>query len=58
VVEQAGGAVIQLTGEPISYADPSAVLNPYFLVHGKSSVDWADLASGSIQQPASARTIA
>jgi 3'(2'), 5'-bisphosphate nucleotidase len=58
VVEQAGGAVIQLTGEPISYADPSVVLNPYFLVHGKSAVDWADLASGSIQQPASARTIA
>lgn len=58
VVEQAGGAVIQLTGEPISYADPSVLLNPYFLVHGKSSVDWADLVRGSIQQSASTRSIA
>ena len=43
VVEQAGGRVIQLTGEPLSYAHPSAVLNPFFLVHGKSAVNWADL---------------
>lgn len=42
VVEQAGGAVIQLTGEPLSYADPSATLNPFFLVHGKSGVNWRD----------------
>ena len=48
VVEQAGGRVIQLTGKPISYADPSVVLNPFFLVHGKSTVDWDDLIRGSI----------
>ena len=47
VVEQAGGAVIRLTGEPVSYADPSAVLNPHFLVHGKSAVDWVALLRGS-----------
>lgn len=43
VVEQAGGAVIQLSGEPLSYANPSSVLNPFFVVHGASSADWADL---------------
>jgi len=58
VVEQSGGRVIQLTGEPISYADPSVVLNPFFLVHGKSAVNWADLVRDSMQQAASARTIA
>jgi len=35
VVEQAGGKVSQLTGDPLSYANPSTVLNPYFVVHGK-----------------------
>jgi 3'(2'), 5'-bisphosphate nucleotidase len=58
VVEQSGGRVIELTGEPISYADPSVVLNPFFLVHGKSAVNWADLVRDSLQQAASARTIA
>jgi 3'(2'), 5'-bisphosphate nucleotidase len=42
VVEQAGGAVIRLTGEPLSYADPSQVLNPYFLTHGRSDVNWGN----------------
>lgn len=42
VVEQAGGAVVQLSGEPLSYANPSATLNPFFLVHGKSGVNWRD----------------
>ena len=58
VVEQAGGRVIQLTGEPISYADPSAVLNPYFLVHGKSAVNWIELLRPMSQQPAPKRTVA
>jgi 3'(2'), 5'-bisphosphate nucleotidase len=35
VVEQAGGGVIQLTEEPLSYANPSAVLNPFFCVSWK-----------------------
>jgi 3'(2'), 5'-bisphosphate nucleotidase len=58
VVEQAGGRVIQLTGEPISYDYPSVVLNPFFLVHGKSAVDWPDLLRDSIRQPTSDRSIA
>jgi len=44
VVEQAGGGVIRLTGEPLSYADPSVTLNPFFVVHGKSAVNWPELA--------------
>ncbi len=43
VVEQAGGAVIQLNGDPISYADPSVTLNPFFVVHGQSAVKWSEL---------------
>ncbi|NVK44494.1 MAG: 3'(2'),5'-bisphosphate nucleotidase CysQ, partial [Oceanospirillaceae bacterium] len=45
VVEQAGGAVIQIDGAPLSYADTAQVLNPYFIVHGKSAQDWAALGA-------------
>jgi 3'(2'), 5'-bisphosphate nucleotidase len=58
VVEQSGGRVIQLTGEPVSYADPSVVLNPFFLVHGKSAIDWADLFRSAALQTASKSSIA
>ncbi|MFN2411385.1 MAG: 3'(2'),5'-bisphosphate nucleotidase CysQ [Halomonas sp.] len=34
VVEQAGGRVETLEGEPLSYATPSETLNPYFVVWG------------------------
>lgn len=40
VVEQAGGAVVQLNGKVLSYADPSVRLNPYFLVHGNNKSDY------------------
>lgn len=43
VVEQAGGGVIQLSGEPLSYANPAVTLNPFFVVHGSSTVNWSDL---------------
>lgn len=45
VVEQAGGAVIQIDGEPLSYANTAQILNPFFVVHGKSSQDWPALAA-------------
>ncbi len=47
VVEQAGGRVIRLTGEPLSYADPSVTLNPFFVVHGKSAANWTDLVGAN-----------
>ncbi|MCC4264636.1 3'(2'),5'-bisphosphate nucleotidase CysQ [Oceanimonas baumannii] len=34
VVEQAGGTVVQLNGESLSYANTNEVLNPFFLVLG------------------------
>jgi 3'(2'), 5'-bisphosphate nucleotidase len=34
VVEQAGGRVVKLTGEPLGYGDVSEILNPFFVVHG------------------------
>jgi 3'(2'), 5'-bisphosphate nucleotidase len=47
VVEQAGGSVVRLTGEPLSYAEPSVILNPFFVVHGKSSINWSELLKGA-----------
>jgi 3'(2'), 5'-bisphosphate nucleotidase len=46
IVEQAGGRVVKLTGEPLNYGDVSEFLNPFFIVHGKSDVDWTELFSG------------
>lgn len=43
VVEQAGGAVIQLNGKPLCYANPSERLNPFFVVHGQSEMVWRDV---------------
>lgn len=43
VVEQAGGRVVQLNGETLSYANTTQLLNPYFLVLGKSQQDWPSL---------------
>lgn len=40
IVEQAGGRVIQLTGEPLSYANPSVTLNPFFVVCGPGPVNF------------------
>ena len=36
VVEQAGGAVLRLDGEPLGYGDVSQILNPHFIVWGGS----------------------
>jgi 3'(2'), 5'-bisphosphate nucleotidase len=46
VVEQAGGAVIRMSGEPLAYADTSAILNPFFMVHGRSATDWPGMLQG------------
>ena len=42
VVEQAGGTVATLTGEPLGYDDPSSVLNPSFVVYGRGSPNCRD----------------
>jgi 3'(2'), 5'-bisphosphate nucleotidase len=40
VVEQAGGAVVDLAGAPLRYNTKESLLNPEFLTLGDVSVDW------------------
>lgn len=40
VVEAAGGAVVDLEGEPLRYNTRDSLLNPHFLVFGDRSRDW------------------
>src|SRR6185437_4174745 len=40
VLEQAGGAVVDLQGEPLRYNTKDSLLNPEFLALGDPSVDW------------------
>jgi 3'(2'), 5'-bisphosphate nucleotidase len=40
VVEQAGGAVVDLQGAPLRYNTKDSLLNPEFLTIGDASVDW------------------
>jgi len=40
VVEQAGGTVLELDGNPLSYNKKSDILNPHFLVAGPMDHDW------------------
>jgi 3'(2'), 5'-bisphosphate nucleotidase len=40
VVEQAGGAVLDLHGDPIRYNTKESLLNPEFITIGDTSVDW------------------
>ncbi|MGI9205170.1 MAG: 3'(2'),5'-bisphosphate nucleotidase CysQ [Woeseiaceae bacterium] len=40
VVEQAGGAVVELNGKPLAYNAKADILNPFFLVHGPQDNDW------------------
>ena len=43
VVEQAGGAVLELDGKPLSYNQKSDILNPWFVVIGATDHDWLAL---------------
>lgn len=40
VVEQAGGAVVDLHGKPLRYNTKESLLNPEFLAAGDPSIDW------------------
>ncbi|HEU4857289.1 MAG TPA: 3'(2'),5'-bisphosphate nucleotidase CysQ [Rhodanobacteraceae bacterium] len=40
VLEQAGGAVVDLQGQPLRYNSKESLLNPEFLALGDTSVDW------------------
>jgi len=43
VVEQAGGAVVELDGSPLAYNAKADILNPYFLVRGPDDRNWLGL---------------
>ena len=43
VVEQAGGAVLELDGNPLSYNNKADILNPYFLVAGPMDHNWLEI---------------
>lgn len=40
IVEEAGGVVMDLAGEPLAYNTKDGLLNPHFLVAGDPTVDW------------------
>ena len=40
VLEQAGGAVLDLTGQPLRYNTKESLLNPEFLAVGDQAADW------------------
>lgn len=40
VVEQAGGAVLELDGRPLAYNRKEDILNPWFMVRGSDDRDW------------------
>ena len=41
VLEQAGGHVVDLAGQPLRYNARPVLLNPHFLAYGDETVDWA-----------------
>ena len=43
VVEQAGGKVLTLDGNPMKYNAKAEILNPYFFVIGAADRDWLEL---------------
>lgn len=43
VVEQAGGAVLEVDGTPLSYNSKEDILNPWFVVVGAADRDWLAL---------------
>jgi 3'(2'), 5'-bisphosphate nucleotidase len=45
VVEQAGGQVLELDGNPLSYNRKEEILNPHFMVIGPGDRDWLALVS-------------
>jgi 3'(2'), 5'-bisphosphate nucleotidase len=40
VLEEAGGAVLDLTGKPLRYNRGESLINPEFLAVGDTGIDW------------------
>lgn len=43
IVEQAGGHVVTLDGEPLQYNSKDSLLNPHFMVYGDVSRKWTEI---------------
>lgn len=43
IVEQAGGRVVTLDGQPLMYNTKDSLLNPHFMVFGDTSRDWVNI---------------
>lgn len=43
IVEQAGGRVVTMEGEPLLYNTKDSLLNPHFMVYGDKSRDWVNI---------------
>ena len=50
IVEEAGGVMQTMQGEPIRYNSKESLLNPEFMVFGDSSVDWVGIYNKVIKQ--------
>ncbi len=46
IVQQAGGRVMTLNLQPLSYHAKESLLNPHFIVYGDSEYDWGGYLSG------------
>lgn len=46
IVEQAGGAVLELDGSPLAYNAKADILNPHFIVRGPQDRSWISLLDG------------
>ena len=43
VLVAAGGAVVELDGQPLRYNEREALLNPFFVAYGDRQRDWLAL---------------
>jgi 3'(2'), 5'-bisphosphate nucleotidase len=50
VLEQAGGAVLDLYGRPFTYNRGESVLNPEFIAIGDGTIDWAARLQTAVQR--------
>ena len=50
LVKEAGGAVTDLTGEPLRYNTKESTRNPYFLVYGDRTRNWLRYAAGIAEE--------
>ena len=48
VVEQAGGQVLKLDGNPLMYNQKEEILNPWFIVVGAQDHDWIGIAGDAV----------